>query len=101
MNEADYIDNDEELYRRFESNELNTKTPPHYIVKASGEILIQSTAFLGGERPSVDRAKLRSKPEDSKKNDTDGILSVITEDVRLISIQDFTVDVKYEPIILP
>ena len=76
---------------------LTLKHPPHYIVKASGEIKLQSAAFLGGERPSVDRAKLRSKPKDTKENDTDGILSVITEDVRSISIQDFTVDVKYEP----
>lgn len=97
MNDPDNIDNDEELYRWFVSNELNTKTPPHYTVKTSGEVKIQFGAFLGGERPSVDRAKLRSKPEDTKKNVTDGILSVITEDVRSLSIQDFMVDVKYEP----
>ena len=98
MNNPDYIDNDEELYRRIELNELNTKTPPHYIEKASGEIKIESTAFLGGERPSVDRAKLRSKPEDTKKNVTDGIISVTAEDVRSISIQDYTTDVEHAPL---
>lgn len=98
MNNPDYIDNDEELYRRIELNELNTKTPPHYIVKASGEIKIESAAFLGGERPSVDRAKLQDKPEDSKKNVTDGIISVTAEDVRAISIQDYTTDVEHVPL---
>lgn len=98
MNNPDYIDNDEELYRRIELNELNTKTPPHYIVKASGEIKIESAAFLGGERPSVDRAKLKCKPEDTKKNVTDGIISVTAEDVRTISIQDYTTDVEHVPL---
>ena len=99
MNNPDYIDNDEELYRRIELNELNTKTPRHYIVKASGEIKIESAAFLGGERPSVDRAKLKCfKPEKTKKDVTDGIVSIIAENIRSISIQDYTVDVKHEPI---
>ena len=56
MNDLDYIDNEEELNRRFESNELITKTPHHYIVKVSGVILIRSTTFLGRERPTLDRA---------------------------------------------
>jgi hypothetical protein len=98
MNNPDCIDNDEELYRRIELNELNTKTPPHYIVKASGEIKIESAAFLGGERPSVNRAKLKCKPEDTKKNVTDGIISVTAEDVRSISIQDYTTDVEHVPL---
>lgn len=99
MNNPDYIENDEELYRRIELNELNTKTPPHYTIKASGEIKIESAAFLGGERPSVDRAKLKCfKPEKTKKNVTDGIISIIAEDVRSISIQDYTVCVEYKPI---
>ena len=98
MNNPDYIDNDEELYRRIEQNELNTKTPSHYIVKASGEIKIESAAFLGGERPSVNRAKLKCKPEDTKKNVTDGIISVTAEDVRSISIQDYTTDVEHVPL---
>lgn len=99
MNNPDFIDNDEELYRRIELNEKNTKTPPHYSVKMSGEIKIGSAAFLGGERPSVDRAKLKCfKPEKTKKNDTDGIISIIAEDVRSIFIQDYTVVVKHKPI---
>ena len=70
MNDPEHIENGEELYRRFESNEFNTKTPPQYIVKASGDIKFQSAAFLGGERPSVDRSKLRFKPEETKKKMT-------------------------------
>ena len=98
MNNSEYIDGDEELYRRIILNERNDKTPDHYIVKASGEIKIESAAFLGGNRPSVDRAKLKHfKPEDTKDHPTDGIISVITEDVRSISIQDYTTDVKHKP----
>ena len=98
MNNSDYIDGNEELYRRIILNERNTKTPPHYSVKASGEIKIESAAFLGGQKPSVDRAKLKHfKPEDTKEHPTDGIISVITKGVRAISIQDYTTDVKHKP----
>ena len=99
MNNSDYVDDTEGLYRRILPNKLNTKTPPHYIVKASGEIKIESAAFLGGERVSVDRAKLNDfNPDATKECCTDGIISVIAEDIRSIIIQDHTTDIEYKPI---
>ena len=45
----------------------HANTPQHYIERQSGEIEIQPEAFSGGERPSVDIAKINCfKPKKTK-----------------------------------
>lgn len=99
MDRIDNLDDDEKLYRWITLNKLNKKTPPHYIEKPSGEIDIQPEAFLGGERPSVDVARINCfKPEKTKKYPTDGIISFTVKDVRSISIRDYTTNVEHVPL---
>ena len=88
MNKDDFIENDEELYRRY-SYDSETK------------VKINSKAFFDRDRqPSVDRAKLRDfQPTLSKWCDTDGIVSLIAGEVRGILIENHTVDVIYAPIL--
>ena len=98
MNNPIYVDKSEELYRRISSNKFNTKTPDQYIVEPSGKITITSSAFLGGEKPSVNRAKLTGfKPECTKKNSTDGVISIKAADIKAIKIRDYTADVEITP----
>ena len=99
MDKIDNLDNDEKLYRWIILNELNEKTPPHYIEEPSGEIDIQPEAFLGGERLSVDIARINCfKPEKTKRYPTDGIICFTVKDVRSISIRDYTTNVEHEPL---
>ena len=88
MNKDDFIENDEELYRRY-SYDSETKAK------------INSKAFFDRDRqPSVDRAKLRDfQPALSKWCDTDGVVSLIAGDIRGILIENHTVDVIYAPIL--
>ena len=99
MSNSNCIDDLEELYRWILPNSLNTKTPPHYTVEPSGKIRIEPDAFLGGKRPSVDRAKLNNcDPEKIKKHSTDGVISIRAGDIRIIQIPDCTAGVEYTPI---
>ena len=68
------------------------------IVEASGNIRITSPAFLGGDRPSVDRAKKLTKPECTKRNPTDGVLSIKAADIKTIEIRNYTADVEVTPL---
>ena len=100
MDNPKYADKSELLYRRISSNKFNNKTPPQYIVEISGKIRITSSAFLGGERPSVDRAKLTGfKPESTRKRGkpTDGVISIATEAVETIELRHYTGAVKIKP----
>lgn len=105
MNKNDLIQDDEVLYRS-----VRGKYGEEYSYDNIGKLKISSEAFRDRERkPSVDRAELKeSNPSLSKRNDTDGIISLITADVRAIGtvktkIQNtdttvHAVDVIYDPI---
>ena len=105
MNKNDFIRDDEVLYRS-----VRGKYGEEYSYDNIGKLKISSEAFRDRERkPSVDRAELKeSNPSLSKRNDTDGIISLITADVRAIGtvktkIQNtdttvHAVDVIYDPI---
>lgn len=88
MNKDDFIEDDEELYRRYS-----------YDSETKGKI--NSKAFFDRDRqPSVDRAKLRDfQPALSKWCDTDGVVSLIAGEVRGILIENHTIDVIYAPIL--
>lgn len=101
MNRNDSVQDDEELYQsvrgKLEYDE--------YSYNDARELTIQPAAFRDRNRePSVDRAKLREfDPSLSKLSDTDGIVSLMTSDVRAIpvedrTIEDHTIDVIYNPI---
>jgi hypothetical protein len=82
MAENDRVEHDEELYRNVRRN----WKPPHYTCK-DGRLTIEYHAFydVGGIRPSVDRAKLLNfNPSCALLNDTNGIVSMKTGDVRRI-----------------
>lgn len=74
---TDIVADEEVLYRRVPNHEGNFKFE-------NGKVRVSSAAF--GDRklqPSVDRAYLReNKPENSKLNDDDCVVSLITGDVR-------------------
>lgn len=82
------LDNKECLYRRILSNSHNDRTPDQYTIDdITGEISINSTAFLGGKKPSVDIASINNYvPSKTKRSDTDGIISFTVGDVRSIEI---------------
>ena len=96
MSKNDFVRDDEELYRRVRKN---SEKPNRYSYDDTGEVTIHSTAFFDPNRqPSVDRAELREfNPTLSKKDKTDGIVSLIAGHVRAIPIEDHTVDVVYAP----
>ncbi len=94
---------DEELYRSIRSH-LNAEEYIYY----NGKLRIRSNAFRDiGKKPSVDRAKLREyTPFLSRLSETDGIVSLIVEDIRkIIDVETKTenrsirhiIDVIYEP----
>ena len=104
MDKNDSVRDDEELYRSVRG-ELEAE---EYIFQR-GKLQIRSNAFRDrNKKPSVDRAELKeSKPSLSKQNDTDGIVSLMTADVRAIGtvktkdqnadVVAHTVDVIYDP----
>lgn len=94
MDRNDFVRDEEELYRSVRG-ELNKE----YFYNDAGKLIIQSVAFLDRNRqPSVDRAELREfNPALSKKDETDGIVSLIAGDIRAIPIEDHTIDVIYAP----
>jgi hypothetical protein len=70
------IENPDELYRSLRPDDVGT----------AGKI--KSTAFNDRlkRQPSVDQAKLRASPEESKKNPEDGIAVLVAGEVRAISV---------------
>ena len=99
MDKNKSVRNDEELYRSVRG-ELKAE---EYIIE-NGKFRIRQNAFRDGKKePSVDRAELnQSNPCLSKKSDTDGIVSLMTAEVRDIgtvttSVVVHTVDVTYDP----
>lgn len=103
MNKNDFVRDDEVLYRS-----VRGKYGEEYSYD-NGKLEISSEAFRDRERkPSVDRAELKGyNPSLTKRSDTDGIVSLITADVRSIGtvktkIQNadaifHAVDVIYDP----
>ena len=81
MNKNDFVRDDEVLYRS-----VRGKYGEEYAYDSTGQLKISSEAFRDRERePSVDRAVLKEfNPALSKRNDTDGVVSLITADVRAI-----------------
>ena len=104
MDKNDFVRDNEVLYRS-----VRGKYGEEYSYDNIGKLKISSEAFRDRERkPSVDRAELKEfNPALSKRNDTDGIVSLIAADVRSIGtvktkIQDtdavvHAVDVIYDP----
>ena len=81
MNKNDIVQDDEVLYRSVRG-ELNNE----YSYDDTNKLVISSQAFRDrNKKPSVDRAKLRAfDPSLSKLSDRDGIVSLMTRDVRAI-----------------
>ena len=96
----DTLRNEEELYRSVRG-EIEYD---EYSVNDTGEYIIQPAAFRDRHKqPSLDRAELRNfNPFLSKLSDTDGIVSLVTGEVRGlpnedIELVDHTIDVIYMP----
>lgn len=96
----DIVRDEEKLYRSVRGE----KEYDEYSVNNAGEYIIQPAAFRDRDKqPSVDRAKLRDfNPSLSKLGDTDGIVSLMTGEVRClpqndIELTDYTIDVIYMP----
>ena len=83
MKKNDFVRNEEELYRS-----IRGKLEEEYSYGPKGNLQISSEAFRDRDRkPSVDRAELRKfNPALSKLSDTDGVVSLMTADVRAIGI---------------
>ena len=104
MKTDNYVRDEEELYRS-----VRGKLEEEYSYGPKGNLQISSEAFRDRDRkPSVDRAELREfNPVLSKLSETDGVVSLITADVRAIGtvktkIQNtdttvHAVDVIYDP----
>lgn len=92
------ISDDEELYRSIDYiNRGDCKC------NEDGEFVLSSQAFRDrGMRPSVDRACLRNNnPEDSKMKPSDGVVSLVANDVRAQPIEHSSskssVEIEYKP----
>jgi hypothetical protein len=105
MDRNDIISDQEELYRSVRSDEIYKE----FYYNDVGQLIITEEAFRDrNKEPSVDRAKLRGfNPILSKLSETDGIVSLIANDVRSIGDvktnndngESFhSVDVVYDPI---
>ncbi len=101
MHMNDTVRNEEELYRSVRG-EIEYD---EYSVNDAGKYIVQPAAFRDRhKRPSVDRAELRNfDPSLSKLSDTDGIVSLVTGEIRFlpkvdIELADHTIDVIYTPI---
>ena len=98
-NNPKYVDECEELHRHIRSNKENPNVN-HYTVEESDNILIDRAAFSGGQKPSVNRAKLTRCPKDTKERPSDGVISICAKDVKAIILPDYpnyTVDVEITP----
>lgn len=79
---ADRVDNDDELYRRVPSNQGK-----YSIVE--GKLRFSTTAFNDpGRKPSVDRAKLRNSPDETKWDAADGVVSLVASEIRAIKVEN-------------
>ena len=81
MKKNDYVRNEEELYQS-----VRGKLEEEYSYSPKGSLQISSEAFRDRDRkPSVDRAELRKfNPALSKLSDIDGVVSLMTAEVRAI-----------------
>ena len=81
MDNNDFVKDGEELYRRVRSE---SKFEEYFIDR--GKLIINPAAFNDPhKKPSVDRAELKQfKPSLSRLDETEGIVSLITRDVRAI-----------------
>lgn len=82
MDKDNLISDEEELYRSVRNQTDNAE----FFYDDSGQLIITKDAFRDREKePSVDRAKLRNfNPSLSKLSQSDGIVSLITKNVRAI-----------------
>ena len=105
MDNKETISDEEKLYRSVRGELSHDE----YTYDATGRLKIRTEAFRDrNKKPSVDRANLREfNPSLSKLNETDGIVTLTTGDVRAIGdvttrIDDNTVrhrvDVEYAPL---
>jgi hypothetical protein len=105
MDDKETISDEEQLYRGVRGELRDNE----YTYDSTGRLKIRSNAFRDrNKKPSVDRANLREfKPSLSRLNETDGIVTLLTADVRAIG--DVTtridetpvrhrVDVEYAPL---
>lgn len=104
MDKNDFVRNDEMLYRS-----VRGKLNEEYSYDDTGKLRFSSQAFRDiSKKPSIDRAELKGfNPALSKLSHTDGIVSLITRDIRAIGTvetksQDadaviHAVDVAYDP----
>ncbi|WP_411726201.1 hypothetical protein [Methyloglobulus sp.] len=93
MDEDNFISDEEELYRSVRKlSEIDSE----YIYDDTGHLIFTKDAFRDQKKePSVDRAKLRNfNPSLSKLSETDGIVSLITKEVRSIGKIETKGDVK-------
>ena len=105
MDNRETISDDEQLYRSVRGALRDNE----YTYDSTGRLKFRSNAFRDRKKkPSVDRAKVRAfEPSLSKLNETDGIVTLLTADVRgigdVITRIDETpvrhrVDVDYAPL---
>ena len=103
MDKNDSVRDDELLYRSVRSE---SEVEEYFFDR--GKLIIRPAAFNDKrKKPSVDRAELREfNPSLSKLNETDGIVSLITADVRAIKEVEtktedrdvvHAIDVIYDP----
>lgn len=100
MDNNNFVRDEEELYRSVRGKIKYDE----YSINDAGEYIVQPAVFRDRHRqPSVDRAELRGfDPLLSKLGTTDGIVSLITGEVRClpkedIELTDHTIDVIYMP----
>lgn len=76
------VENEDELYRR-------VPNAPGMYSLVDGKLRFSSTAFNDRtQKPSVDRAKLRGSPNETKLAVTDGVISLVALEIRAISIEN-------------
>jgi len=102
----DFVADDEILYRRV------PRIEGLYVIQNDKTVRVSTAAFSDRAfRPSVDRARLHQhNPKRIQREPSDGVVSVVTLDVRSIdtvvqqdkdknTLQIFTVDVEHVPIL--
>lgn len=78
----DYVSDEEELYRSVRREQADE----YFYDSTNGQLIIESKAFLDrNKEPSVDRAMLKGfDPRKSRIGENDGVVSLITGEVRQI-----------------
>ncbi|WP_154048383.1 hypothetical protein [Thiomonas intermedia] len=72
------VDDEENLYRSIRPSSKE------YCIK-DGELVFSHMAFNdAGEKPSVDRSSMRNNPSESKKGPDDGVVGILTANVRAV-----------------